>query len=591
MEDPRSDADLLRLLRNGDRDAYVVLWERHIGAALRYAGKLFPSRAEDLASEAFLAVYQQVTTTQNGPEFAFRSYLKAVIRNISLRWHKESDRVDDTVEVDPVDARDALSLVAREADAGELLGAFLELPERWQRVLWLAEVADVARPAIARELGIKPNAVSALQRRARSGLKVQWLTRQIPVALRDDGSHAARLFPLHLADPRDTAVSTEVSLHIDGCAACADLLLTMRSDARRLQGATLSAVGFGALGAVIPAGASLAPGTAAAAVTLLSGAGLTGLVLGGMGALSVGGLLLASFFTVVPPAEAAPGTEVAIAAPRPSAAPAPAPSALPSVRPDPQVTAPEPLRLGRRNADPTIESVDLVNDPWAEGPPTPTRPTPVSEVPDPSGEPTTADGPGLTTPTAYSGYLSPQLSGKTAPGSSVAVELDGSRYTPPVAEDGTWSFDTRALNFTAGRTYDYRVWSYDAVTQSMPTAGSFTLSPVAVEGFEELSGFHDMTVEEGSTTGLAISLTGPPNGMISLQSITGHSVVIPLGSTGQVVKRLRMYDHGWYWFVIRPIDADGFWGPMVERGVDVYDPDILFDPWGSEGDMFDLVDP
>lgn len=39
MEDPRSDAELLRELRDGERDAYVVLWERHIGAALRYAGR------------------------------------------------------------------------------------------------------------------------------------------------------------------------------------------------------------------------------------------------------------------------------------------------------------------------------------------------------------------------------------------------------------------------------------------------------------------------------------------------------------------------------------------------------------------------
>ncbi|MBO9626783.1 MAG: sigma-70 family RNA polymerase sigma factor [Microbacterium sp.] len=593
MEDPRSDAELLRQLRDGERDAYVVLWERHIGAALRYASRLFPSRAEDLASEAFLAVYQQVTTSSNGPEFAFRSYLKAVIRNIAVRWRKDADHVDDTVEADRVDTRDALSLVAREADAGELLGAFLDLPERWQRVLWLAEVADVARPDIARELGIKPNAVSALQRRARSGLKVQWLTRQVPVLLRDDATHAAaRLFPAHLSDPLDTAVSAQVSAHVDSCASCAELLVTMRSDARRLQSVTLSAVGFGALGAVVPAGASLAPGTAAAAITLVTGAGIGGLILGGVGALSVGGLLLASLFGVAPPAVTVPDAAAAAVQPQASGAPVPVPTPVPTLRPDPQTTTPEPLRLGRRNADPTIESVDLVNDPTWQGPPTPTRPEPAGVgVPGPSDVPTTADGPGLATPTAYSGYLPPLLTGKTAPGSSVAVELGGRRYTPPVAADGSWSFDPRALTFTAGSTYDYLVWSYDASTQSVATPGSFTVSPVAVAGFEGLSGFHDMVVEEASTTGLVISLTGPANGAVSMQSMTGHSVIIPLGSTGQVVKRLRMYDHGWYWFTIRPIDADGFWGSQVERGVDVYDPDIIFDPFGSDGDVFDVVDP
>ena len=67
MEDPRSDAQLLRALRDGEREAYVVLWQRHIGAALRYARRMFPSRAEDLASESFLAIYQQVTTAGGGP--------------------------------------------------------------------------------------------------------------------------------------------------------------------------------------------------------------------------------------------------------------------------------------------------------------------------------------------------------------------------------------------------------------------------------------------------------------------------------------------------------------------------------------------
>ena len=86
MKESRGDADLLRSLRDGDQSAYAILWERHIGAALRYAHRIYPARAEDLASETFVAIYQQVTTTSKGPEFAFRSYLKAVIRNTAIRW-------------------------------------------------------------------------------------------------------------------------------------------------------------------------------------------------------------------------------------------------------------------------------------------------------------------------------------------------------------------------------------------------------------------------------------------------------------------------------------------------------------------------
>ncbi|WP_217181956.1 sigma-70 family RNA polymerase sigma factor [Streptomyces sp. AC495_CC817] len=593
MEDPRSDAELIRELRDGDRLAYVALWERHVGAALRYAHRLQPSRAEDLVSEAFLAIYQQVTTTPKGPQFAFRSYLKAVIRNISIRWRADDTRIDDTAEADRVDMRDALSLVARESDAGELLDAFLELPERWQRVLWLAEVADTPRPEIARQLGLSPNAVSALQRRARSGLKLQWLTRQVPVALRDDSAHAARLFPEHLAGSSDPVVAAEVASHVATCSPCGELLLTMHSDARRLQGVTLSAVGFGALGAIVPAGAALTPaGTAAAAaVTLLSGAGLGGLLLSGAGVLSVGGLLLASLL-VPPPASSEADAAPPIAVVRPEAGESLPVPTVPVTVPSPGPGEPPPLRTGRRVDDPRIGDVDLVLGPGDDYPVAPTRPQPGTDVPDPGGDPGTGLAPGMTTPAQSSGYLAPRIAGTSAPGSTIAVEVDGQRYTAPVADDGSWSFDPRGLELAAG-TYDYRVWAYDATRQSEPVSGAFTITPIEVQGFEGLTGFEDMHIDEARTTGLVVALTGPANGRIFVSSMQGHTAMIPLDATGHAIKRLRMASYGWYYLTFRALDAEENSGPAVEDVVDVYDPTVVFDPWGpgDEAMTFEFVDP
>jgi RNA polymerase sigma factor (sigma-70 family) len=184
--DPRTDAELLRALREGDIRAYDALWLRHSKAALRYAHRLLPSSAEDLVSEAFLAVFQQVTTTEAGPQFAFRSYLTSVVRNLAIRWRKESEQLVQLGEVEQIDERDALSIAESDGDATAVLTALQALPERWQRVLWLAEVAEVSRPEIARQLGIKPNAVSQLQRRARAGLRIQWLSGQIPPSLQDE---------------------------------------------------------------------------------------------------------------------------------------------------------------------------------------------------------------------------------------------------------------------------------------------------------------------------------------------------------------------------------------------------------------------
>ncbi|MFC9983747.1 RNA polymerase sigma factor [Microbacterium keratanolyticum] len=598
MNESRGDADLLRSLREGDQSAYAILWERHIGAALRYAHRVYPVRAEDLASEAFLAIYQQVTTTAKGPEFAFRSYLKAVIRNTAIRWRKEADLVDDTAAVDSTDFRDALNLIEREANASDLRGAFEELPERWQRVLWLSEVAEVGRPEIALELGIKPNAVSALQRRARAGLKLNWLTRQIPLALREDPGHAAHLFPRHLADPQDAIVAEEVSAHVAECVVCGELLLSLRSDARRLQNVTLSAVGFGALGVTLPSVGAFAPGTVAAAALATAGAGIgvAGLLTGGIGALSIGGILLTTLLLpgpvpVVPSAAVADST--ATAAPV-TPGPTVPPGMIPAPAPAPAATLPGvPSPTGRWNADPSIDSVDLVNDPAAEVPLAPTAPvTAPGTTPGPGEGTASTPSPGVSTPPTSSGYLAPVLAGRTTPGAEIGIEVDGQRYAPAVAADGSWSFDPRGLQLSAGD-YEYQAWAFDSTGESPATTGTFTILPVVIGGFENISGTEDMQVAEASTTGLVISATGPANGSIYITTMQGHTAIIPLDETGHALKRLRMHSRGWYWFTFRALDADEYWGPPTEHPLDVYDPDIIFDPWGPgpEEMTFELTDP
>lgn len=591
MEDPRSDAELLRELRDGARDAYVVLWQRHIGAALRYARRMFPSRAEDLASESFLSIFQQVTTTDRGPDFAFRSYLKAVIRNTAIRWRKEASRFDDTEEPDAVDFRDALSLVERESNANELLGAFQDLPERWQKVLWLSEVAEVARPEIARELGIKPNAVSALHRRARSGLKLQWLTRQVPVLLRDDTSHAAYLLPRHLTEPDDQALTLEVTTHLESCATCSDLLVSLRTDARRLQSVTLSAVGFGALGVALPATSALAPGTAVAAGILITGAGagITSLLAGGVGVLAVGGILLGSFLVHPADPDSAPAADASVQLPSPTPQAPGGPSLGQTGAVPVPVTTPRPPQLGRWNTDPDVESVDFRSDgiplsvPVAPEPAGPEVPGPATDT----GE-TPALTPGVTSPTDLTAYTAPLITGRTAPGNAVAIELASQRYTADVAPDGSWVFDTRALIFDAG-SYEYSVWAFTPTEQSLATTGTIVVQPPVVQGFEQIDG--PLLLEEARTTGIVISITGPAGGTVWVSTPTTDATVT-LDENGTAIRRIRMLADGWYPFGFAVIDADWYAGPGADVDpVDVIDP--TRDPnWPrGGGGIFEIVDP
>ncbi|MGO1563128.1 MAG: RNA polymerase sigma factor, partial [Actinomycetaceae bacterium] len=261
-----SDADLLARLRDGDLGAYEVLWERHVGAAMRLARRLAADDAEDLVSEAFAAVLRQVTTTDAGPRSSFRAYLFTVMRNTAMRWSKAAQRSVADPEVDDVDDADPSVLFEEDSDAAEILRALRALPERWQRVLWLTEVERVARPEIARQLGIRPNAVSSLHRRARNGLREEWLTQQVPADLRDAPGHVARDLPAYVAGSPDVDAD-RIRSHVGECSRCADALAVLNVRSSRRAEITLGTLGFGALAvAASQSGATVAVGTGAGSV-------------------------------------------------------------------------------------------------------------------------------------------------------------------------------------------------------------------------------------------------------------------------------------------------------------------------------------
>ncbi|MFJ4167782.1 sigma-70 family RNA polymerase sigma factor [Microbacterium sp. NPDC089698] len=589
MVDARTDAELLSAVRDGEKRAYGVLWGRHSHAARHYANRFFPSRADDLISESFLAIYQQVTTTDAGPRFAFRSYLKAVMRNTAIRWSKDEEQFIPTDELDAIDGRDALSIAETDNEAGDVLAALQALPERWQRVLWLAEVAEAGRTEIARELKITPNAVSALQRRARTGLKFQWLTLQVPPGLREDASHAARLFPQYLTEPANLVVSAEVHLHVVDCAPCRTLLHDTRGAAARMGSNTL-AVLLGTAG-IGTATATLSSATTATAIAVAAGAGAASwLVGGGVAAVTAGSLVISALFTVGP-ATAAPEPQQVQTAPPTALATGttvPAPSALRS--PPEVVTVP----VGASGQpDPADQALSLTDDPSQYFPGYKPRPEPMTGVPGPgvgpSPEPSPTAGPvssppatfspGVTSPASTSAYISPTVTGKTAPGNHIAVQLDTRRFTPTVASDGSWSLDTRSLELAAGD-YTYQAWAYTDFVSSPATEGTFTVLPLAVRGFENVTGFEDLTTTQAATTGLIVEFQGPPNGIVWTQTMEGYTALVALDATGYAKRRLLVNSYGWYWFTMRYLDSDGYWGPGWEHNLDVYNPAAPYDPMG-----------
>ena len=119
-EDPRSDAELIALLRGRGADhdstaAFATLSARHEHAAKALARQLArsPADADDLVAGAFTRMLE-VLRAGRGPTEAFRAYLLTSVRHLAYdrtRAERRLDRHDLRVEPAVVLRRGRLNLV------------------------------------------------------------------------------------------------------------------------------------------------------------------------------------------------------------------------------------------------------------------------------------------------------------------------------------------------------------------------------------------------------------------------------------------------------------------------------------------------
>ncbi|WP_053352150.1 RNA polymerase sigma factor [Leucobacter musarum] len=260
----RSDAELLDATRAGDTSAFSVLWERHSRAGLVAARHLgTPSNADDVVSEAYLRI-MELTLDGRGPRGSFRPYLYRTIQSIAVdHWRRPEDAAEN-LDVIP-DLTEAGPWEDGAFDRNAAARAFASLSERWQSVLWYTEVEGLPPREAAKLIGISPNGVSALAKRAREALQSAWVDEHInrelaEAACQSTLSHLQR----YQRGKLTAALSREVEAHLDTCAACAGAAAELsglnRQLALVLAGAVLgggSVVTFlGGVGSTAPAGAT-----------------------------------------------------------------------------------------------------------------------------------------------------------------------------------------------------------------------------------------------------------------------------------------------------------------------------------------------
>jgi len=188
---PRADAfaALLLAAQSGSSWACTDLWTDHAPAVMAFLRARGSHEPEDLTSEVFLAVFDQLDRFRGG-EAEFRTFVFTIayrrlvdeLRRRSKRgFHEEWDDELD-VRRSPSAEHEALSRLSDDATRALLEG----LPPDQRDVMVLRIIADLTVEQVADILGKRPGAVKALQRRALTALRKKFSTGRTPEGASDD---------------------------------------------------------------------------------------------------------------------------------------------------------------------------------------------------------------------------------------------------------------------------------------------------------------------------------------------------------------------------------------------------------------------
>lgn len=223
-----SDEELLASSRSGSSSAFAELWMRHAPAALLVARRFAFSDAEDMVSQAFEEIWEQLGRGV-GPRTHFRAYLFTTVRNMSAREYRRKMRsMEAHAQTGSFATPGAGDDYERSVAATQAFTAFQELPVRWQLCLWLLDVEGYPRVQVAEHLGITPNALSVLLKRAREGLRLQWLRSHLPSSRGDQHCDKASLLPAFILGKTSRAKHNEVEAHLNICFSCKDVEADLR---------------------------------------------------------------------------------------------------------------------------------------------------------------------------------------------------------------------------------------------------------------------------------------------------------------------------------------------------------------------------
>jgi RNA polymerase sigma-70 factor, ECF subfamily len=177
--EPPSDAELMARVREGDRDAFADLVDRHKDAVVSYLARLTGDcdHAEDLAQESFLRLFRFAAG------YSEQGYLRAYLYRIATNLVRSEERRERRLRLlMPFLARDAgesstepsaHSSLLRQELHREVSAAVAKLPLRYRVPLVLHEIEGWSYVEIAQEIGCREGTVKSRVHRGRQQLKQQ----------------------------------------------------------------------------------------------------------------------------------------------------------------------------------------------------------------------------------------------------------------------------------------------------------------------------------------------------------------------------------------------------------------------------------
>ncbi len=166
-----SDNELLRLMRTGDENAFILLYGRCHAGIYRFVLQMCgsPALAEDITQDVFLVLIRG-TETFDAARGSLNAFLYGVARNqllYRLRRERfyvplEMDAVEECAKSKPLDELTQTEMV----DA--VRRAVLSLPERYREVVVLCDLEELSYMESAQILGCAVGTVRSRLHRARA---------------------------------------------------------------------------------------------------------------------------------------------------------------------------------------------------------------------------------------------------------------------------------------------------------------------------------------------------------------------------------------------------------------------------------------